>query len=91
MPMLCAVRLDLAVLVFRELQRLEHGVLVLRAGLARLVLGGGRAGQHQVAGAEGLELDRVGAGGLGGIAQAQGQAHVAVVVDAGLGDDEHVR
>ena len=52
------------------------------------VCGGGPAPQHLVLWKMRLEFDRVGAGRRRRIHQLRGQRRVAVVVDAGLGNDE---
>lgn len=65
----------------------------LRLGLiggARLVVGLGRAQGGETLGAEGLEFDQIGAGLGGDIDQTLGEREVAVMVDAGFGDDEAV-
>ena len=82
----CAVRL---VVEFQPAQHLELRVLAARG--APLVLGlAGRAG-HETLGLERLELHRVGTGLRGFAHESQGEVQGAVVVHAGLGDEEHGR
>src|SRR6185503_7371870 len=72
------------------LERRQHRELtLLTPGCAALILRGGRAPGHETGGGEGLELHRVGARLGGEIDQRASESHVAVVVDAGLGDHEH--
>ncbi len=85
---LLRVRGNLAVFVLVQLELPDHVELVGVAGVGALVVGGGGVGRDHVAGAEGLELHRVGAGPVRGLHQLQGQVEAAVVVDAGLGDDK---
>jgi hypothetical protein len=56
-----------------KLQRLQHGELVAVSGLNLLVGRLPRLAGHQLLGLEGLELDRVGPGGDGGVDQSVGQ------------------
>jgi hypothetical protein len=86
-----AMRLDLAVLRLGQLQPFKHRELVHVAGLACLIASRGRAAHHQVSGAEGLEFDCVGVRCACRIAQRKRERHVAVVIDAGLRDDEDGR
>ena len=81
--------LDVAVLRLGQLKSLQHGELVLVAGLALLVLRGGCASDHQVFSAEGLKFDSIGTRAPGRIAEQQRHCKVTVVVDAGLGDQEN--
>ena len=73
----------------RQLKPPDHLHLAFtgfRGGL--LILGLGRPGRDHTGGREGLKLDGIGLGCHGGVDQASGHGHVAVVVYSGLGDDE---
>jgi hypothetical protein len=72
-----------------ELQPSDHLELGL-GGSGQLLLVGRllRTAGDQLCGAESLELDGVGARGHGRVHQPAGDGHVAIVVHAGLGDDE---
>lgn len=72
-----------------QLQLAQHRDLRLGLiGGARLVFGLGGARGREPLGAEGLELDQVGAGLGGDLDQALGESEVSMMVDAGFGDDE---
>ncbi len=83
-----AAREELAVQVFRHLQRLQHGVLVAVAGLPLLVFGFFSARRDQLVRRETLELDGIRAAARRRVDQLHGQSGIAVVVDAGFRNDE---
>ena len=79
-------------LIRREFQAMNHLPLALsRSGGLLLILGFGRVGCDQSVSREGLEFDRVGASLGGRVNQGQCQTSVAVMVDPGLGNDEHAQ
>ena len=76
----------------RELQLAQHLELALgAAGRLDLVRRLRRVTADQRLGAEGLELHRVGAGARRDLDEAMGQRGIAVVIHAGLGDEEDRR
>ena len=77
---------------FVQLQLAQHGQLILFAPSQIFFLIFGALGQtrSQTVGPEGLELDRIGSGVDRGVHQPAGQVQIAVVVDPGFGDDEHM-
>ena len=72
-----------------EFQRAHHVQLTFALTRGRALIGGlGRVGGNDMLGPEGLELDGVGTGARRRVDQPGRDRRVAVVVDAGLGDDE---
>ncbi|MNY32103.1 hypothetical protein D3C86_1662960 [compost metagenome] len=72
----------------RKLEAGEHGKLVLfLAGVGGLISGLLGLAGHQIGRLEGLKLDDIDACLVGGIDQRHGECFVAIMVDAGLGDD----
>ena len=70
-----------------QLQAFEHfglGLARIRAGF--LIFGLGRFGRGQQLGPEGLEFDRIGASGGGGVDEIMGFHGISIVVDPRLGD-----
>ena len=74
--------------VLGHLKGLEHAVLIAITGGLLLILGLLGALSRQFVRGEGLELDGIGAALRGGFDQRQRQFLVAVMIDAGFGDDE---
>ena len=68
----------------------DHVVLAAVAGMGLLVVGLGGHWRDQLVGDERLELHRVGARIDRRVDERHRQVDAAVVIDAGLGDDEHV-
>ena len=89
-PAVAAIPRDRPLVRLGQYKAVEHGLLVFGViGSGPLVGRLGRIGRHQSARVEALELHEIRAAGGGGVDERHGQLPIAVVVDAGLGDDLH--